>query len=128
MKKYHQKHYSEDFKLSVLIDYYTSGESKYFIIKKYGLTNDAIFYYWLKQYPLDKILLSLSQDEQELIMARQKKKQESPSRQEELEARIKDLEKALALANLRSHALNRMIDIAEETEGIKIRKKPGTKQ
>jgi len=129
MKKYHKHFYSEDFKLSVLTDYYVSGESKYFIARKYSL-NDATFSNWVKEYPLDKILLSLPLEEQDLIMAREssKKKNSSVSRQQELEARIKDLEQALALANLRAHALNRMIDIAEENEGIKIRKKPGTKQ
>lgn len=128
MKITHNCFYSEDFKLSVLIDYYVNGESKSFIIRKYKL-NTATLYRWFSQYPFEKILLSLSSQEQELIMAKQSKKNPSgTSREQELQSRIKDLEKALALANLRAHALDKMIDIAEENEGIKIRKKPGTKQ
>lgn len=128
MKKSLPVHYSEDFKLSVLIDYYSSGESKRFIVRKYGLSNKSLLYRWIHQFPIADILLSLPLNEQALIMKQQEKKNSAPSREQELEVRVKSLEKALAYANLRAHALDRMIDIAEQQEGIRIRKKPGTKQ
>jgi len=39
-----------------------------------------------------------------------------------------DLEKALEEAQLKIHALNTLIDVAEEQFKIAIRKKPGAKQ
>ncbi|MCD8260365.1 MAG: transposase [Bacteroides sp.] len=121
--------YSEDFKLRLVIEYYSSGVSRGFIQRKYGLSSKTLFGSWLLRYPFEEILLSLPPDEQAFIMKKKESDSSSSlSRQEELEARVKELEKALAYANLRAHALDRMIDIAEEQEGIRIRKKPGTKQ
>ena len=45
-----------------------------------------------------------------------------------LEEKIKQLEKQLALSNLKVEALEMLIDIAETELKIEIRKKPGTKQ
>ena len=44
----------------------------------------------------------------------------------ELEARIAELEKALKWEQMRTHALETMIEIAEE-QGMKVRKKSGAK-
>jgi len=128
MEKRSRRIYSEDFKLSVLIDYYSHGLSKGFTIRKYGLSCKSVFNSWLSRYPIDEVVLSLPLDQQDLIMNRSKKTPPVSSREAELSARIKELEKALAYANLRAEAFDRMIDIAEQQEGIRIRKKPGTKQ
>ena len=45
---------------------------------------------------------------------------------EELKARIAELEKALKWEQMRTHALETMIEIAEE-QGMKVRKKSGAK-
>jgi len=50
------------------------------------------------------------------------------TKEEELSARIKELEKALEYEKLKSLAYNTMIDIAEKEFNIPIRKKPGTRQ
>ncbi|NCC09818.1 MAG: hypothetical protein EOM31_04810 [Bacteroidia bacterium] len=47
---------------------------------------------------------------------------------EALEKQIKDLEKALAYSQLETRALNILIDIAEEKEGIRIRKESKAKK
>jgi len=47
---------------------------------------------------------------------------------EGLEARVKELERQLSDERLRSEAYDTMIDIAEETFNIPIRKKPGAEQ
>ena len=49
-------------------------------------------------------------------------------RVKELEAENKRLQKTLELEKLRSKALDTMINVAEETFNIPVRKKPGTKQ
>lgn len=45
-----------------------------------------------------------------------------------LEKRIRELEKQLELAQMKTVALNTMIDIAEQDYKLEIRKKPGPKQ
>ena len=49
-------------------------------------------------------------------------------RLKEKDAEIKRLRKALELEKLRSHAYSTMIDLAEQTFNIPVRKKSGTKQ
>ena len=49
-------------------------------------------------------------------------------RLKEKDAEIKRLRKALELEKLRSHAYSTMIDLAEHTFIIPVRKKSGTKQ
>lgn len=46
----------------------------------------------------------------------------------DLQKRNKELEKALADANMKNIAINMLIDVAEEKLKINIRKKPGAKQ
>ena len=55
-------------------------------------------------------------------------KKSPEDRVKELEAENKQLQKALELEKLRSKAYGTMIDVAEETFNIPIRKKSGTKQ
>lgn len=121
------RRFSLDFKLSVLSDYYASGSSKNSICRKYDIDRGSL-YYWLKTYSLDEVLKTLPEETKTLILSRVEAPVPVVDKEEALEARIVELEEALAYANLRSHALNTMIDIAEENEGIQIRKKPGTKQ
>ena len=73
-------------------------------------------YYWVQLYGLGKELsLSIMTPEEKLDKAL-------------LEKRIKALEKALEMANLKNVAIETMIDIAEEQFKISIRKKAGPKQ
>ncbi|MBR6415720.1 MAG: hypothetical protein IKS22_06395 [Bacteroidales bacterium] len=55
-------------------------------------------------------------------------KKSPEERVKELEAEKKRLQKALELEKLRSKAYDTMINVAEETFNIPIRKKAGTKQ
>jgi capsule polysaccharide export protein KpsE/RkpR len=56
------------------------------------------------------------------------KEEEKTPQERKLEAKIKELEKALEHERLRTLALNTMINIAERDLKISIRKKSGTKQ
>lgn len=71
---------------------------------------------WQKKYS-EEIILSLP-----LMSAKER------IDHKKLEARIKELEKALELAQMKNVGLNMMIDIAEKDYKLEIRKKSGPKQ
>jgi transposase len=116
--------YSEDFKLTVLRDYYESGSSLNSTAKKWGLSCYGLIVSWSRRYPIDSKSLSLSRQ----LIDETMKKHAPKTKEDELEARIKELEKALEYEKLKSLAYSTMIDIAEKEFNIPIRKKPGTRQ
>ena len=79
---------------------------------------------WMDKFVNEKELISLSDNQSDDPMA--KKNPEDQIR--ELQAENKRLEKALELEKLRAKAYDTMINIAEQTFNIPIRKKSGTKQ
>lgn len=126
MKKGPKRRYDESFKLEVIQYYYESGASIGSVLRKYDLSGYAIFEGWLKRYPVDSKELSLSDE----IKLYQMEKPQKPAltNEELLSERIKALEKALEYCKLRGRAMEVLIDVAEKTEGINIRKKAGAKQ
>ncbi len=116
--------FTESDKLSILREYYSSGVSKSEISKKYELSRNQIDY-WIKVYSIDSEALSLPAETIDDVMAR--KKLNEPDEISRLQARIKDLEKALAFSELGIKARDIMIDLAEKQENIQIRKKAGAK-
>lgn len=127
------RQFSEDFKLSVLQDYYESGRSRYFICKKYQICKDSIKK-WFKEYPLSEIAVSLSPETQERLLSMAKKTSENPlpgspeSRIAELESRIQHLLAALEYSELRVEAYSRAIKFYNEQEGVDVLKKAGSRQ
>lgn len=84
--------------------------------EKYSLTSEKTIWDWVQRYGLGKelsLVMMTAEEKQDLVM---------------LEKRIKALEKALEIANLKNVAIETMIDIAEEQFKISIRKKAGPKQ
>jgi hypothetical protein len=77
---------------------------------------DIIYKYWQEKYSED-IVLTLP-----LMSAKDR------TNNEELEKRVKDLEKQLELAQMKIVALNTVIDIAEKDYKLEIRKKSGPRQ
>ncbi len=125
MTKRKQKVYDDSFKLQVLSDYYGSGMSMKFIIRKWCISETS-FYKWLKFWPVDSKELSLPD---EIISTyRMSIKDKEKSNEQILHDRISDLEKSLAMERLRNRALEKIIEIAEREEGISILKKGGVKQ
>jgi transposase len=118
------QHYSEEFKLTVLRDYYESGDSLRSTAQKWGLSCYNLIKVWSQHYPIESKSLSLSRKQIDEIM----KKHTPKTKDEELDLRIKELEKALEYEKLKSLAYSTMIDIAEKEFNIPIRKKPGTRQ
>ena len=122
-KKYER--YSDDFKLKVLSDYYSSGMSKYFTAKKWGIERGQIKA-WMKIWPVDSKELSLPD---EIISTfRMGGKDSVRTGEQILQERISALEKSLAYERMRSRAFEKLIEIAEREEGISILKKGGVKQ
>lgn len=77
---------------------------------------DNVYSVWQKRYS-DQIILTLP-----LMSA------EDRTKNQELEKRIRELEKQLELAQMKVVALNTVIDIAEKNYKLEIRKKSGPKQ
>lgn len=77
---------------------------------------DKTYREWQKKY-CEEIVLSLP-----LMSAKER------IDHKKLEARIKELERALELAQMKNVGLNMMIDIAEKDYKLEIRKKSGPKQ
>jgi hypothetical protein len=77
---------------------------------------EQLYKRWQKKYS-DQIILTLP------LM-----KAEDRTNNQELEKRVKELEKQLELAQMKVVALNTIIDIAEKNYKLEIRKKSGPKQ
>ena len=120
--------YSLDFKLKVLSDYYRSGLTKYFIEQRDGLVHGSIFR-WEKAKDLSLSQDLLSQIET-MRKAKEKKSQvtSSLSKEEELQAELLRLRKALEYSELRNEALSEVLKIGREEYGIDLLKKAGAKQ
>lgn len=125
-EKKNRKRFSEEFKLSVLRDYYSSGMSMRACYKKYHVSQSA-FLYWLKQYESETKDLSLQESQEEEYMSN-RSKESYKDENLELKKRIRDLEKALEFSKLETLARDMMIDKAEAYFDIQIRKKSGAKQ
>ena len=123
-KKY--KEYSEEFKLSVLRDYYSSGMSKYACTKKYGLSSPRLLLTWLRKYENSPEFVSLSPEQSQDDMAN-RSKENYKEENAQLRKRIRELEKALEFSRLATQVRDMMIDKAEEYFDIAIRKKSGAK-
>lgn len=124
-KKKKVAEFPEVFKLQVVRDYYVHGGSKSSVSRKWGIGRTSLMQ-WLKRWPIDSESLSLPSEVIESY--RMANKGTDMSDEDILLHRISELEKALELEKMRSRAFEKMIEIAEEEEGISILKKGGAKQ
>ena len=123
-KRYNQ--YSEEFKLSVVRDYYSSGMSKYACQKKYKLSSSRLLRNWLSKYEYssESLPLSSKQGEEDMVNRSQDSYKEENA---QLKKRVRELEKALELSKLETQVRDMLIDKAEDYFDIPIRKKSGAK-
>ena len=126
MSKTYQK-YSEEFKLSVIRDYYSSGMSKYACVRKYQLRSDATLLNWLRKYECEKDSLPLQSESSNDEDMANRSKEDYKDENTQLKKRIKELEKAFEFSRLETLARDLMIDKAEDYFDISIRKKSGAK-
>ena len=115
--------YTDDFKLKVVQDYLMSDATVSEIQEKYGIKSRSCIPDWVRKFGLNKP--TMREIEFQNVMKEQSGK---TLREQELELKIRSLEKELERERLRTLALNKMIDIAERDLKIKVRKNSGAKQ
>lgn len=121
------KHYSEEFKISVIRDYYSSGMNKNACVRKYQLSCANVLRYWLSQYQDEVKPLSLPEEPITEAEMSNRNKEDYLVENERLTKRVKELEEALKFSMLETKVRDMMIDKAEEYFDINIRKKSGAK-
>ena len=131
----HRHHFDDQFRLSVLKDYYESGCSYGEIARKYDINSGNIIY-WERKY-MDKCVplpSDIHELEEQVIMAKKTRKTNEDvhpqplSEEERLKAENARLRKALAYSELRNEALHEVLKIGKEQYGIDLLKKAGAKQ
>lgn len=120
---YEKTIYEDEDKMRIVSEYYQSREPAQKVIERYHLSSKQVLFNWMDKY-LHEESLSLPNNQSDDPMA--KKNPEDQIR--ELKEENKRLEKALELEKLRAKAYDTMINVAEGTFNIPIRKKSGTKQ
>lgn len=116
--------YEESYKLEVVKFYYDHGENRKATLANFEIDHSCLRD-WLRRYPNhDKVVSLLEQINKEKVMAYRKLPKDPARAQEEYERIQKELESE----KLKAAAYSTMIDIAEQTFDIPIRKKPGAKQ
>lgn len=116
--------FGESERRKVIEEYLLGGKSKAVIWRQYtGQTHErGQLMRWMKQLGyLDNTV------SEEIVSLQPMPEENRQLSQEELKARIKQLERQLQDSQLKEEAYRRMIDIAEKELKISIRKKPDTK-
>lgn len=116
--------FTDEDRMQIVSEYVQGHMPASEIIEKYHLSSRQVLFSWMDRFVNEKEWVSLPGNQSEDSMA-QKNPEE---RIKELEAENRRLAKALELEKLRSKAFDTMINIAEDTFNIPIRKKSGTKQ
>jgi len=91
--------------------------------KKYGIVGNDHLYHWMCKFGLSKPRQKSIKDHTSMS-----KETVQMDKEKQLELKVRQLEKDLEFEKLRTHALDKMIDIAERDLKISIRKKSGTRQ
>lgn len=115
----HVNQISDDEKRRYVEMYHTSGLTLAEIGRQAGVTKQSVSA-WVKKF-------TITANTQRSITVSKSKNRKEPQ-VDPRDAEIARLKAALEKAELRAHALDTMINVAEETLKIKIRKKAGAKQ
>jgi transposase-like protein len=116
-------HFTDDFRFQVVQEYLNTGISQRELQKKYSIGGNNCINNWMRKFGTSEVTV-----EQINLQQAMSKEEEKTPRERKLEAKVKELEKALEQERLRTLALDTMINIAERDLKISIRKKSGTKQ
>jgi transposase-like protein len=117
------KRYPDEFKIKVVKEYLETDLSQAAIMEKYDIRGAGCIPNWIRKFGLQK-----PSDEEIKLRELMTKETRKSAREIELEAKVRDLERALEYEQLRSYALDTLIDVAERDLKVDIRKKPGSKQ
>jgi transposase-like protein len=113
----HLRHYTEDFKRHLVQEYERGGHSVLELEKIYQISNKQI-YSWIYKYSnFNKKSIHVVE-----------MKQSSAQKIKELEAKVKELERAVGQKQLMIDYLEKMMEIAKDELGIDIKKNSDTPQ
>ncbi len=115
--------FTDELKFKIVHEYMNTDVSQRELMQKYNIGGTNCITNWMRKFGLKAP--SKQQIELQRTMAKQKVK--SPYEME-LEAKVQKLEQQLDYEQLRTLALDTMIDIAERDLKISIRKKPDVKR
>ena len=113
--------FTDDDRIMIVREYMESGFPAEEIIKKYYISSRTVLFSWMDKLLNEKDLPPEDQNRDDMPKTTNEQLKEK-------DAEIKRLRKALELEKLRPKAFSTMIDLAEETFNIPVRKKSGTKQ
>jgi transposase-like protein len=116
-------HFTDEFRFQVVHEYLNTGISQKQLQEKYSIGGNNCINDWMRKFGTNEVTV-----EQINLQQAMSKEEEKTPRERKLEAKVKELEKALEHERLRTLALDTMINIAERDLKISIRKKSGTKQ
>ena len=105
------RRYDPDERVEIVREFLTGKFTVRQIMDKYMINAEATFFSWLASH-ISEDMANKSKDDQI----------------RELKERLRQAEKRAEMEELRAKAYSKMIDVAEETFNIPIRKKSGTKQ
>lgn len=115
--------FTDELKLKYVQEWLNTDISFKALKKKYGVGSNDSLYIWMRKFGLSKPKEKSLKEHS--FMSKETLKTDS---ERLLEQKVRQLEKDLDFEKLRTHALDKMIDIAERDLNISIRKKAGTKQ
>ena len=126
------RHFDDQFRLSVLKDYYESGASYSQISRKYDVSSGNVIA-WERKYMNKCVPLpaDIQELEKQVFMAKKSKEARVPqvkSEEDKLREENARLRKAREYSELRNEALNEVLKIGREQYGIDLLKKAGAKQ
>lgn len=120
--------FDEEDKIAIAREYVERGCPASEIVDKYHISSAVVLYGWLDRYVNQKVGVSLQPESNTVIDMAKKTKQQLEEALRAAQAENKRLQEALELEKLRSRAYDTMIDLAEKSFNIPIRKKSGTKR
>jgi len=115
--------FPDELKLQVVQEYLSTDQSQKEVMLRYKIRGKNTITKWMRKFDLQ----APSQQEIELQRTMAKQKEKTPY-ERELEAKVAKLEQQLDYEQLRTLALDTMIEIAERDLKISIRKKSGAKR
>lgn len=117
--------YEPEERIPIIREFLMTERTAEQIIEKYNIKSLNTFFSWLGKHVKEVQSLSLqSEPENDTDMANKSKDDHI----RELKEKLKAAEKRADMEALRAHAYSKMIDVAEATFNIPVRKKAGTKQ
>lgn len=120
--------FDEEDKIAIAREYVERGCPASEIVDKYHISSAVVLYGWVDRYLNQKVGVSLQRETDIGTDMAKKTKQQLEEALKAAQSENKRLQEALELEKLRSRAYDTMIDLAEKSFNIPIRKERGTKR